>query len=186
MFKKTWLFILAIAPGIFCIGYTVGTGSVTTMATSGSWFGMKLLWALVLACIFGWALMEASGRYGVVTGKTTIHSFKTEFGKLGSFISILTIIGIVVAQWACYSGIIALSSNGLYETFRIYIPGLPEDRYLIVLIIAIVMLLVMYSLIFIGRYSFFEKILLFFVTFMGLAFILSMFISIPKECVLIK
>ena len=35
--------ILAVGPGIFCIGYTVGTGSVTTMCKAGSLVGLDLL-----------------------------------------------------------------------------------------------------------------------------------------------
>ncbi len=79
--------MLGIGPGIFCIGYTIGTGSVTSMAKAGSEFGMQLLWVLVLSCIFAWVLMEAYGRYAVVTGQTSIYSFKTKLkgGKLISF-----------------------------------------------------------------------------------------------------
>jgi Mn2+/Fe2+ NRAMP family transporter len=39
----------------------------------------------------------------------------------------------------------------------------------------------MYALLFVGKYTFFEKVLLFFVTLMGIAFIISMFITIPKS-----
>jgi len=42
--KKIWLTLLAIGPGIFCVGYTIGTGSVTSMAKAGSDYGMQLLW----------------------------------------------------------------------------------------------------------------------------------------------
>ena len=37
--KKIIAFLLSIGPGIFCIGYTVGTGSVTSMAKAGSQYG---------------------------------------------------------------------------------------------------------------------------------------------------
>ncbi len=44
--------MLSIGPGIFCIGYTIGTGSVTSMAKAGSEFGMQLLWVLSLSVFF--------------------------------------------------------------------------------------------------------------------------------------
>ncbi len=178
--KRLWIGLLAFAPGIFCIGYTIGTGSVTTMATSGSWFGMKLWWNLLLACIFTGALMEASGRFGVVTGQTTIYSFKTQF-KYGPFLAVLVIVGVVVGQWSSYAGIVAISSNGIYETIRLFIPTLPMDNYWAVLIISCVILIMMYALLMVGKYTFFEKVLLFFVTLMGVAFLISLFITIPES-----
>ena len=44
------------------IGYTVGTGSITSMTRAGSQFGMQLLWLLALSCLFSWFMMEAAGR----------------------------------------------------------------------------------------------------------------------------
>jgi len=49
-----------------------------------------------------------------------------------------------------------------------------------VLGIAIVVILIMYALLWVGRYSFFEKVLVFFVTLMGLSFIVSMFVVFPS------
>lgn len=49
--KKTILFILGFGPGIFAIGYTIGTGSVTSMIVGGSTYGMQLLWVLILSCL---------------------------------------------------------------------------------------------------------------------------------------
>ena len=71
--------MLSVGPGIFCIGYTIGTGSVTAMTKAGSQFGMKLLWVLVLSCLFSWVLMEAYGRFAIVTGETALFAFKTRF-----------------------------------------------------------------------------------------------------------
>ena len=55
--RRIWLAMLSIGPGIFCIGYTIGTGSVTSMVKSGSQFGMQLLWVLLLSCLYAWVLM---------------------------------------------------------------------------------------------------------------------------------
>ncbi|MCK5705164.1 MAG: Nramp family divalent metal transporter, partial [Cyclobacteriaceae bacterium] len=110
--KKIIAFLLSIGPGIFCIGYTVGTGSVTSMSKAGSQYGSQLLWVLVLSCFFSWTLMEAYGRYAVVTGRTAVNSFKTEL-KFGKFLAIFLIIGIVVGQWNSLSGIVGLSANAL-------------------------------------------------------------------------
>jgi Mn2+/Fe2+ NRAMP family transporter len=176
--KKLFAILLSIGPGIFCIGYTVGTGSVTSMAKAGSQYGSQLLWVLALSCIFSWALMEAYGRYAVVTGRTAVNSFKTEL-KYGKILAMALIIGIVIGQWNSLSGIVGLSANALYEISRLLMPNLPEENYWAVLIIAMVVLLVLYFLLIIGKYSFFEKILIFFVTIMGISFLISMFIVFP-------
>lgn len=170
--------LLAVGPGIFCIGYTIGTGSVTSMATAGSRYGMQLLWVLVLSCLFSWVLMEAYGRFSIVTGATSLHGFKNRF-VCGRLIATLILIGVVTTQWGNFSGLIGLTSNGLYEAIRLFFPQLPVDNYWAIIAIASGMLAVLYGFIFVGRYSFFEKILVVFVTFMGISFIISMFIVMP-------
>src|SRR6056297_3053631 len=95
--KRIWLLLLSVGPGIFCIGYTIGTGSVTSMSKAGSQFGAELLWVLALSCFFSWLLMEAYGRYAVVTGDTVIHSFKTKL-KFGKFFAVLAVVGVSVGQ----------------------------------------------------------------------------------------
>lgn len=179
LFEKIWLILLSVGPGIFCIGYTIGTGSVTSMIKAGSMYGMQLLWVLFLSAAFSWILMNAFGRFAVVTGKTAVHSFKTELSG-GKFWAIATIIGIVLGQWSALSGILGLTSNALYEVLRMFFPGLSETNYWAVLSISIILILVMYVFLWIGKYSFFEKILVIFVTIMGLSFILSMFMVLPS------
>ncbi|WP_339924134.1 Nramp family divalent metal transporter [uncultured Cyclobacterium sp.] len=179
IFQKIWLWMLGIGPGIFCIGYTIGTGSVTSMAKAGSEFGMQLLWVLVLSCVFAWVLMEAYGRYAVVTGQTSIYSYKTKL-KGGKLISFLIVGGIILAQWNSLSGILGLSANAIYEMILLFFPNMEGgSSYWIILGIAIVLILVMYAFLWVGQYSFFEKVLVVFVSIMGLSFIISMFMVLP-------
>jgi Mn2+/Fe2+ NRAMP family transporter len=177
-FKKFWRLLLAVGPGIFAIGYTIGTGSVTSMITTGSIYGTQLLWVILLSAFFAWALMESYGRLAVVTGRTAINCFKTEF-KFGKLLAILVIIGIVLGQWSALSGILGLTSNLIYEVVRIFIPTLKENNYWAILGIAIIIIIIMYGILWGGKYSLFEKILIVMVTIMGLSFIVSMFIVLP-------
>jgi Mn2+/Fe2+ NRAMP family transporter len=178
MIRQLWKWLLLVGPGIFCIGYTIGTGSVTTMAKSGSIYGMQLLWVLALSCLFSWVLMEAYGRFAVVTGGTAINGFK-KYLKFGKILAITTIIGVVIGQWNSLSGILGLSSHALYEVGRLFFPSLPVENYWLVLLIAFILIVSMYGMMLVGRYSFFEKILIIFVTIMGIAFFISMFIVLP-------
>ena len=177
-FKRIWLILLSVGPGIFCIGYTIGTGSVTSMAKAGSQFGMQLVWVLFLSCLFSWVLMEAYGRLAVISGETTMHGFKTHI-SFGKPLAIITTAAVVVAQWNAFTGILGLSSNAIYEGLHIFIPGLNLPQYGTVLSIAVFIIIVMYGFVWVGKYSFFEKVLVFFVTLMGLSFIISMFVVMP-------
>lgn len=170
--------ILSVGPGIFCIGYTIGTGSVTSMTKAGSLYGMQLLWVLVLSVLFSWVLMEAFGRFAAVTGFTSIYGFKN-FLKYGKAWSILVIGGVVMGQWTCLSGILGLTSSATFEILRLFIPSLSGYEYPAVIAIAAVLIFLLYALLLVGRYSFFEKILIFFVTIMGASFLISMFMVFP-------
>ncbi|MDD4756461.1 MAG: Nramp family divalent metal transporter [Prolixibacteraceae bacterium] len=179
LFKKVWLMALAVGPGIFCIGYTIGTGSVTSMAKAGSDFGMQLLWVLALSVLFAWVLMEAYGRYAVITGDTAIHSYRQKF-KYGKLLAIVVVIGVVAGQWNSLTGILGLSANAIYELVHLFFPDTPSENYWVVLGIAIFLIIVLYGLLLVGNYSFFEKILIVFVTLMGFSFLISMFIVFPE------
>jgi manganese transport protein len=182
MLKKTQNSIIAIllsvGPGIFAIGYTIGTGSVTAMSKAGSEFGMQLLWVLALSCLFTWVLMEAAGRFAVVTGDTAVHACRRHL-PAGKWLAILMAFGVILSQWCCLSGLVGLSSAALYEGARLFLPALPENSYWPVLLIAMVIMIVMYGLLWNGTYSVFEKVLVFFVTLLGISFIVSMFIVLP-------
>jgi Mn2+/Fe2+ NRAMP family transporter len=178
IFKRIWLMLLMVGPGFFCIGYTIGTGSVTSMAKAGSQHGMQLLWVLALSCLFAWVLMEAYGRYAIVTGETTMYSVKTKF-KYGKIFAVVLLLGVVIGQWTCLSGLVGLSAHAVYEGIRLFIPGLREENYWAVLGIASTIMIIMYALLLVGKYSFFEKVLVFFVSILALSFFVSMFIVLP-------
>jgi len=178
LLKKIIAIVLGFGPGIFAIGYTIGTGSVTSMLVAGSTYGMQLLWVLLLSCLFSGVLMFAYGNYTLITGDTALYSFK-KYIKGGKTLAILIIIGISVGQWGSLMGILTISSNMLFEIFAMNFEGLRNYEYSTVLIIAISIIVIFYSLMLVGRYSFFEKILVIFVTFMGLSFIISLFFVHP-------
>ena len=142
--KKILALILAFGPGIFAIGYTIGTGSVTSMIVAGSTYGMQLLWVLLLSCIFSGILMFSYGNYALVTGETALFAFKNHL-KWGKLIAIMIIVGISFGQWNSLMGILGISANIIFEIFLIYFPNLQGYQYEAVLIIAIVVIIVMYG-----------------------------------------
>jgi Mn2+/Fe2+ NRAMP family transporter len=183
--KKFLLLVLSFGPGIFAIGYTIGTGSVTSMIVAGSTYGMKLLWVLLLSCIFSGVLIYTYGNFAIISGETALYSFKKHI-KGGKIIAILIIVGISFGQWNSLMGILGISANIIYEIFAIYFPAIIGHKYQAVLIIAIVVIGIMYSLLLVGKYTFFEKILVIFVTIMGLSFIISLFMVYPLPIDVVK
>ncbi|WP_299801070.1 Nramp family divalent metal transporter [uncultured Maribacter sp.] len=185
IWKKILALVLAFGPGIFAIGYTIGTGSVTSMIVAGSTYGMQLLWVLLLSCIFSGLLMYAYGNFALVTGETALYAFKKHL-KGGKLIAILIILGISFGQWNSLMGILGISANVIYEIFLIYFPNLVDFKYESVLIIAITVIVIFYGLLMVGKYAFFEKILVIFVTIMGLSFIISLFMVYPLPVEVVK
>ncbi|UII80675.1 Nramp family divalent metal transporter [Flagellimonas sp. CMM7] len=183
--KKILGLILGFGPGIFAIGYTIGTGSVTSMIVAGSTYGMQLLWVLLLSCFFSGVLMYAYGNYALTSGETALYSFKRHI-KGGKLIAILIIIGISFGQWNSLMGILGISANIIFEILAIYLPNLRASEYEIVLLIAIVVIAIMYGLLLIGKYTFFEKILVIFVSIMGLSFLISLFMVYPLPIEVVK
>ena len=183
--KRIVTIILGFGPGIFAIGYTIGTGSVTSMIVAGSKFGMQLLWVLLLSCLFSGVLMFSYGNYALITGDTALYGFKKHL-KFGKVMAILIIIGITFGQWNSLMGILGISSNIIFEILTINFKGLITYQYETVLIIAIIIIVVFYLLMLIGKYTFFEKILIVFVSAMGLSFLLSLFFVQPLSMDIVK
>ncbi len=176
--SKIYQLLLGIGPGIFAIGYTIGTGSVTSMIVAGSSYGMQLLWVLMLSCIFSWVMMEAYGRYALVTGETALYAFRKHL-KFGNIIAILIIVGISFGQWNSLIGILGISANAIFESLALFFPALKGHEYVAVLTIAIIVISLMYWILWRGSYSIFERILVLFVSLMGLSFVASLFVVLP-------
>jgi Mn2+/Fe2+ NRAMP family transporter len=186
LLKRILRVVALVGPGLFCLGFTIGTGSVTSMVKSGSMYGTNLLWVLAISAFFTWVMTEAYGRFGIMTGDTAIHGIKTRL-KGGKVWAILLIIGLVVSQWISLSSILNITSNAVSEVLYMCIPGLPESAgYWIVLGMAIVIAGSIWIILNKGNYGVFEKILSALVTLMGLAFILSLFIELPEPGTIAK
>ncbi|WP_392347842.1 Nramp family divalent metal transporter [uncultured Polaribacter sp.] len=185
LLKSVIAIILGFGPGIFAIGYTIGTGSVTSMIVAGSKFNMQLLWVLLLSCFFSGILMFAYGNYALLTGETALYGFKKHL-KYGKLIAILIIVGITFGQWNSLMGILGISSNIIFEILALNFEGLRGYEYETVLITAIIIIAIFYLLMLVGKYTFFEKILVIFVTMMGLSFVLSLLFVQPLSIDVVK
>ncbi|MBD3287823.1 hypothetical protein GF337_03390 [candidate division KSB1 bacterium] len=169
----------SVGPGLFLIGYNIGTGSVTTMAKSGAEYGMSLFWALVLSCIFTYFLMVAYGQFTLITGQTALHNFKTHF-QYGKILALYIMAALILGEILALMGIMGIVSELLQEGSRLLFGGNGFDPFWIMLILV----LGLYALLWYGRYQIFEKVLTVFVILMGLCFIVVFFIVKPSLSVI--
>ncbi len=163
--KKILIALSAVGPGLFLIGYNIGTGSVTTMAKTGAEHGMNLFWALVLSCVFTYILMVAYGKVTIVTGKTALYNIKTEL-KNGWVLSLYILTALIIGELLALIGVMGIVADLVQEGIRMSFSGMVIDRFWIILFFVVAL----YLLLWFGRYSIFEKVLTFFVIVMGLSF----------------
>ena len=172
-YKNILIFISTIGPGLFLVGYNIGTGSVTTMASAGASHGMMLTWAVLISCIFTYFLIVAFGRFTLVTGKTALSSYKEYFGK---WVALFVFFIIVFTEMVSSIGVIAIVTDVVREWSR---PLTSSGEGFNTIISALFFLIIMVYTLLNGKYSMIEKILTIFVTLMGLSFILTSFMVIP-------
>lgn len=65
-----------ILPGIFLLGFNIGTGSVTAMAKAGATYGMSLLWTIIASCFTTYFMINLYGKYTLATGETALQAFR--------------------------------------------------------------------------------------------------------------
>jgi manganese transport protein len=175
LFKKVLMGLTAIGPGLFLIGYNIGTGSITTMAKVGAEHGMTLTWALVLSCIFTYVLMVAYGKTTIVSGKTALSTIKSNF-TYGKILAIYILIALVVGELLALMGIFGIITDLISEASRLLFGGKGWNT----LTITIVLVAGLYALLWFGRYQVFEKFLISLVILMGLCFIIVFFMLKPS------
>ena len=171
---KLLRFASSVAPGIFMIGYIIGTGSVTTMATAGARYGMSLTWALLLSCVFTGIMMLAIGRLTIATNETILYNFKTHIHPYASIFIIIALMLTVVSSIMGVTAIVADVMREWSKPLSNFEGGLPP------VFTASVMLGVLYALFWNGTHDTFIKLLAIMVGFMGICFLLTMFMVIPE------
>lgn len=172
--KKILIGLSAIGPGLFLIGYNIGTGSVTTMAKVGAEHGMSLTWALALSCIFTYILMIAYGKTTLVTGKTALNNIKSNF-KIGKVIAIYIMIALIVGELLALMGIFGIVTDLIREAWFLVAGNRPNA-----IVLTAVIIILLYLMLWNGKYQSFEKVLIFFVILMGLSFIVVFFMVKPN------
>lgn len=170
--NKIKTFIASIMPGIFIIGYNVGTGSVTSMSKAGANFGYDLLWTIVVSCIITYYLILMFSKYTMVTGETFIQGIKKHIHPT---LAIGMIIPLSLVILAALIGLLGIVADVLEAWSATVINGGISSIWW-----ALTIATLLYILLWVGNFSIFEKALTILVAIMGSAFIATMFINFPS------
>lgn len=165
-------FIKSILPGIFLIGFNIGTGSVTAMAKAGADYGMGLLWALLLSCLVTFFLIVWFGRYTLVTGETALLAFRKHIHPA---VGMFFIIALTVNVCGSIMGVMGIVADVLFEWSKTWMDGGIHP-----VAWAGGIAIMIYLLFLAGATSFFEKMLALMVAVMGLCFLLNFIILTPS------
>jgi Mn2+/Fe2+ NRAMP family transporter len=145
------------------------------MAKSGAEHGMSLFWALVLSCIFTFVLMVAYGQLTLVTGKTALSNFRSNF-RYGAVLCIYIMGALILGELLALMGIMGIVGDLLREASRLLLGGTGIQPFWIILICT----LGLYLMLWFGRYQLFEKVLTVFVILMALCFVLVLILVKPS------
>lgn len=173
--NKLLIALASVGPGLFIIGYNIGTGSVTTMAKAGAEYGMTLFWAVVLSCLFTYILMVAYGKLTLVSGNTALFNIKTHI-KGGKWLAIYILIALIIGELLALVGIMGIMAELVQEGIRIFTDGVVIGKIWIISTFAVFL----YILLWFGKYSTFEKALTIMVILMALCFLIVFFMVRPS------
>lgn len=170
--------IALFLPGIFLLGFNIGTGSVTAMAKAGATYGMELLWTIVASCLTTYFMISLYGRYTLVTGETALQAFRKH---IHPGVGIFFIVALTVGICGSVMGVMGIVADICYEWSKSAVDGGIAPVYFAGTFIAMV-----YFIFWNGKTQFFERALAIIVAIMSASFLLNFFIMMPPPIDIIK
>ncbi|HKI87772.1 MAG TPA: Nramp family divalent metal transporter [Draconibacterium sp.] len=174
-FKK---FITSLLPGIFLFGFTVGTGSVTSMAKAGADYGMSLLWTILLSCYITYFMINQYGRFTLITGQTALAAFKKHIHPV---VGIFFIVSLTMHVSGSIIGVMGIIADIVHVwTMTIIDGGIPHVA------IALFFVILVYLLFLNGQTKVFQKVLSFIVGIMAICFLINFLLMPPSGGEIVK
>lgn len=165
-------------PGIFLLGFNIGTGSVTTMAKAGATYGMSLLWTVLISCAATYVMIGAYGRYTLVTGETALHAFRKHIHPA---VGIFFIVALTVGVAGSVMGVMGIVAEISYEWSKTFIDDGIAPIYWAAFFVSLVFLIFWN-----GRTQVFERALAVIVAIMAASFVLNFFLMMPPPVDILK
>ena len=158
-------------PGIFLLGFNIGTGSVTAMAVAGADYGMSLLWTIVASCLCTFFMINLYGRYTLVTGETALQAFRAH---IHPGVGVFFIIALTAGVCGSVMGVMGIVAEICYEWSKSVVEGGVAPIYFAGFFVALV-----YFIFWNGKTEFFQRSLAVIVAVMAACFLINFFIMMP-------
>ncbi|MBR2258109.1 MAG: Nramp family divalent metal transporter [Blautia sp.] len=164
-----------VGPGALVAAAFIGPGTVTSCSISGASAGYTLLWAMLLSVISVMIMQSMAARLGIISGMGLGEALRTKFTSTAArvLISILVIAAVFVGNIAYETGNLTGSILGIQAA----IPAANTPNVKIIL--AIVLGVIAFFLLFSGSYQSVENILTALVVLMGIIFLICAFAAHP-------
>ena len=165
-------------PGIFLLGFNLGTGSVTAMAKAGAEYGMTLLWTIVASCLCTFFMINLYGRYTLVTGETALQAFRKHIHPA---VGLYFIAALTLGVAGSVMGVMGIVAEICYEWSKTMIDGGIKPIFFAAFFSALV-----FFIFWNGKTQFFERSLAVIVAIMSACFLINFFIMMPPPLDIIK
>lgn len=163
MFRPFTKWLAPLLPGIFLIGYNIGTGSLTAMSKAGANYGTGMLWAVLVSCLITWYLINFFSRFTMASGITAMEAFRIHIHPAYAWVLWCGLTAIILSALMGMIGLLAdVVVTGLRELAHV-----EASRTVSGIIIALVTL----GLLWVGNTRRLEATLGVMVALMGVAFV---------------
>ncbi len=165
-------------PGIFLLGFNIGTGSVTAMAKAGAEYGMSLLWTIAASCLCTFFMINLYGRYTLVTGETALEAFRKHIHPL---VGIFFIVALTAGVCGSVMGVMGIVADICHEWSRSVVAGGIPPVYFAATFVTLV-----YFIFWNGKTQFFQRSLAVIVAVMAASFLINFLIMMPPPVDIMK
>lgn len=165
-------------PGIFLLGFNIGTGSVTAMAKAGATYGMSLLWTIVASCLATCFMINAYGKLTLVTGETALQAFRRHIHPL---VGLFFIVALTAGVSGSVMGVMGIVAEVSSEWSKGLVDGGIAPIWFATFFVALV-----YFIFWHGTTQAFERSLAVIVAVMAACFVLNFFILMPPPIEIFK
>lgn len=169
--KKFSKALALFLPGIFLLGFNIGTGSVTAMAKAGATYGMSLLWTILASCLTTYFMINLYSRYTLVTGETALQAFRKHIHPA---VGIFFIVALTTGVMGSVMGVMGIVADICFVWSKSFVDGGIPPVYFAAFFISLV-----YFIFWNGKTQFFERALAVIVAIMSVCFLANFFILMP-------
>lgn len=157
-----------IGPGIIAASAAIGTSHLIQSTRAGGYFGMELLWLVIITNILKYPFIEHGFRYTAGSGENMLHGYH----KLSPKLLLIFILTNIAVSFGAIAAVSFICANIIISAF-----GVDLD----VKILSLITITICYLIIAIGHYKYLDKIMKAFMTLLLFSTLLAFMIALIKS-----